>query len=121
MPGIGTPMTMPMRVRINRIHAATFKVQVKLLLQGAFSRNTKTTSATTATHETVKMLLLKRISAITNPIAQIHHVSGCSCSRFNSHYLFKDAGVGISTPHSFAGNPFNPQIKPEPAARIFAT
>ena len=121
VPGIGTPMRIPIRVRINKIQTATLMVQVKLLPHGAFSRNVKTTTATTATHDTVKMVLSKRITAITNPIAQIHHVSGCSCNRFNSHYFFKDAGVEISTPHSFAGNPFNPQIKPEPAARIFAT
>lgn len=78
VPGIGTPINTPIMVRINRIHPATFKVQVKLLPHGALSRITKTTTATAPTQESVRAVLSNRIIAITNPVAHIHHVNGCS-------------------------------------------
>ena len=116
---MGTPINTPIMVRIKRIQPATFKVQVKLLPQGALSRIAKTTTATAPTQERAKAVLSNRIIEITNPTAHIHQVNGCSCSCFNSLYFLRVAGVGISTPHSFAGNPLRPQINPEPAARIF--
>lgn len=121
VPGTGTPMRTPINVRITRIHAATLRVQVKLLPQGASSRLSRTTIATTPTQVRVKEVLSNRITEITNPKAHIHHDSGCSCNRFTNGYFFKLAGVGISTPHSFAGNPLSPQINPDAAARILAT
>lgn len=38
VPGIGTPIVTAIKVRINKIHAANFNVQVKLLPHGASSR-----------------------------------------------------------------------------------
>jgi hypothetical protein len=43
------------------------------------------------------------MTAIANPIAHIHHVSGCSDSFFINYFLINAFGVEISTPHSFAG------------------
>jgi hypothetical protein len=120
-PGIGTPITTPITVRTKRIQAESFKLQLKLLPQGAFSRLANTTAAIVPTHRTVNMVESNRMTAIANPKAHIHQVSGCSCSGFIGAYFLRIAGVGISTPHSFAGKFFKPQINPELAARTFTT
>ena len=120
-PGIGTPIRIPIKVLTKSIQADSFKVQLKLLLHGASSRLRKTTTATTLTQQIVNMAESNRMTAIANPIAHIHHVSGCSCSCFTTIYFFNEAGVCISTPHSLAGKPLRPQIKPELAARILTT
>ena len=78
LPGIGTPITTPITVRTKRIQAETFKLQLKLLPQGAFSRFAKTTAATAPTQRTVNMVESNRMTAIANPKAHIHQVSGCS-------------------------------------------
>jgi hypothetical protein len=44
------------------------------------------------------------------PIAQIHHVSGCSDSFVIDYFLINALGVVISKPHSLAGYPAIPQI-----------
>jgi hypothetical protein len=82
LPGIGTPITMPITVLMKRIQAASFKVQLKLLPQGASSRLMKTTTATAPTQHNVNMVESKRMTAKAKPIAHIHHVSGCSDSFF---------------------------------------
>jgi hypothetical protein len=45
-PGMGTPMDIPINVRIERIQRATFSVQLKLLPQGASSLSWRTMNAT---------------------------------------------------------------------------
>jgi hypothetical protein len=39
VPGIGTPIVIPINVRNAKIHSESFNVQSKLLAQGASSRN----------------------------------------------------------------------------------
>ena len=46
-PGIGTPMDIPMNVRIKRIQTATLIVQLKLLPHDASSRSLRTMNPTT--------------------------------------------------------------------------
>jgi hypothetical protein len=103
VPGIGTPINTPMSVLTNRIQADTFKVQLKLLPQGALSRLAKTTTATVPTQLMVNTVLSNRMTAIAKPIAHIHQVSGCSDSFAINYFLIRALGVAISTPHSFAG------------------
>lgn len=103
VPGIGTPINTPITVLINNIQADNFKVQLKLLPQGALSRLMNTTTATAPTQLIVNTVLSNRMTAIANPIAHIHQVSGCSDSFFINYFLMSALGVGISTPHSFAG------------------
>ena len=103
VPGIGTPINTPMIVLTSKIQAANFKVQLKLLPQGALSRLMKTTTATAPTQQIENTVLSNRMTAIANPIAHIHHVSGCSDSFFTGYFLMRAFGVAISTPHSFAG------------------
>ena len=103
VPGIGTPIKTPMTVLISRIQAVIFKVQLKLLPHGASSRLAKTTTATTPTQQIVNRVLSNRTTAIAKAIAHIHQVSGCSDSFFINYFLMSAFGVGISTPHSFAG------------------
>ena len=121
VPGIGTPIVIPIKVLTIKIQAESLRVQSKLLAQGTFSRKVNTATATTPTQVIEKMALSTRITDTANPKDHIHHVRGCSCNRFKSIYFLSAAGVGISTPHSFAGNPLRPQINPELAALIFAT
>ena len=103
VPGIGTPINTPISVLTSKIQADNFKVQLKLLPQGALSRLMKTTTATAPTQLIVNTVLSKRMTAIASPIAHIHQVSGCSDSFFINYFLMSALGVAISTPHSFAG------------------
>ena len=103
VPGIGTPIKTPIIVLTSKIQAVNFKVQLKLFPQGALSRLIKTTTATAPTQQIVKMVLSNRMTATAKLVAQIHHVSGCSDSFFINYFLMSALGVGISTPHSFAG------------------
>ena len=103
VPGIGTPIRTPMNVLTSKIQADNFKVQLKLLPQGALSRLIKTTTATTPTQLMVNTVLSNRMTAIAKPIAHIHQVSGCSDSFFINYFLMSAFGVAISTPHSLAG------------------
>jgi len=120
-PGIGTPINIPMTVRIIKIHRESLRVHVKLLPHGASSRNQKTKPATAPTHRRLKTVLWKRIIAIAKSPAQIHHVSGCSEGFFIGNYLRNSSGASTSIPHSFAGYPLIPQINPELPALIFVT
>ena len=121
VPGIGTPIRTPMTVLIARIHNEIFIVQLKLLPHGASSRFRKTTTATAPTQTTVKTGLSNRVTETVKPIAQIHHVSGCSDSFVIDYFLINALGVAISKPHSLAGYPAIPQINPELSPRTFAT
>jgi hypothetical protein len=78
VPGIGTPMATPTTVLMAKIQAESFKVQLKLLAQGASSRNAKTITITTPTQESVNHVLSNRTMATANPIAHSHQVNGCS-------------------------------------------
>lgn len=103
VPGIGTPISTPINVLTSKIHADTFRVQLKLFPHGAFSRLIKTTTATAPTQPIVNTVLSNRMTAIAKPIAHIHQVSGCSDSFLICYFLMSALGVAISTPHSLAG------------------
>ena len=78
VPGIGTPMSMPINVRMSNIHAATFNVQEKLFPHGASSRWLYTITAVTPTDAMAKIGELRRTIEIAIKNDQIHHVSGCN-------------------------------------------
>jgi predicted ATP-grasp superfamily ATP-dependent carboligase len=57
VPGMGTPIKIPINVRTNKIQSESLIVQEKLLPHGASSRNQKTKPATAPTHRRVSTVL----------------------------------------------------------------
>jgi hypothetical protein len=102
VPGIGTPIKIPTMVRIIRMKAPIFSENQKLCAQGASAAKRQTRIVAPAMEIPASQELLALITAPTIKSDQIHQVSGCN-DVICSIYLLKARGVGISTPHSFAG------------------
>ena len=102
VPGMGTPIKTPTTVLIARINAPSLSENQNDFDHGAFSANLRTEIAATAMATPATHALLVTTTAPTISRDQIHQVSGCSDFISRSYFL-SDAGVEISTPHSFAG------------------
>ena len=82
VPGTGTPIVTPMKVRINNMLAESLRDQEKLLPHGASSLWEKTITPITPTEAMATMGEPRRATAIAIVKDHNHHVSGCNESFF---------------------------------------
>ena len=75
-PGMGTPMKMPVRVRMRKIQRPILSAHLKLCAQGASSDLYITMIATTPTNAMDMRTELWRATLIARAPAHIHHASG---------------------------------------------